>query len=173
MDENNIQMVWEDLTVDFQALAKMHTTVIESLLKEFNNDQLLHMLETERAFTETVHDQTDKAMIETTPQPNQEQETPTTPAMRTVTEYEPDFSAEQTLENEPEPAISAAMIEETIVHPTTEGILDILIEEWVYHIKFVVLFDFGGFDVARLYPTGVPSVVRGTNWYLGMKWIWM
>ena len=46
MDKNSIQMVWEDVTKDFQALAKTHTTTIESLLEEFNNDQLLIMLET-------------------------------------------------------------------------------------------------------------------------------
>ena len=47
MDENNIQLVREDLAEDFLALAKMHTTEIGNLLEEFNNDQLLLMIETE------------------------------------------------------------------------------------------------------------------------------
>ena len=38
MDENNIQMVREDLTEDFQALAKTHTIEIGNLLEEFNDD---------------------------------------------------------------------------------------------------------------------------------------
>ena len=48
MDENNIQILYEGLTEEFQALARMHTTVIGNLLEEFN-DQMLLMLGTERA----------------------------------------------------------------------------------------------------------------------------
>ena len=34
MDENSIQILREDLTEEFQALAKTHTTAIEQLLEE-------------------------------------------------------------------------------------------------------------------------------------------
>ena len=51
-------MVQEEFTEDFQALAETHTMAIESLLEEFNDDQLLLMLETERAFHETVPNKT-------------------------------------------------------------------------------------------------------------------
>ena len=47
MDENSIQILREDLTEKFQALARTHTTAIRNLLKEFNNNQLLLTIETE------------------------------------------------------------------------------------------------------------------------------
>ena len=47
MDENSIQILHEDLTKEFQALDQTHTTAIGNLLEEFNNDQLLLMIETE------------------------------------------------------------------------------------------------------------------------------
>ena len=47
IDENNVQILREDLNKEFQALARTHTTVIGNLLQEFNDDQLLLMLETE------------------------------------------------------------------------------------------------------------------------------
>ena len=71
----------------------MHTTTIESLLEEFNDDQLLLMLETKWAFTETTPDQTDGAEMETAPRPDQEQEAPTPPATRIDIDHEPDVSA--------------------------------------------------------------------------------
>ena len=42
MDENNIQLLWEDLTDKFHAhaLAQMHTTGIGTLRKEFTDEQL-------------------------------------------------------------------------------------------------------------------------------------
>ena len=77
-------------------MAKTHTTTIESLLEEFNDDQLLLMLGTEWAFMETAR------------QLDHEEEAPTPPATRPNIDHEPNFSAEQTPQNEPEPAISAA-----------------------------------------------------------------
>ena len=53
MDESSIQVLQEDLTA-FQALASTHTTTIRNLLEEFNNDQLLLMLEIERALKEAT-----------------------------------------------------------------------------------------------------------------------
>ena len=49
MDENSIQVLHEDLTEEFRALASTHTTTIGKLLEEFNDDQLLSMLDTENA----------------------------------------------------------------------------------------------------------------------------
>ena len=41
MDKNNIQVLREDFTVEFHAMAQMHTTAIGTRLEEFTNDQLL------------------------------------------------------------------------------------------------------------------------------------
>ena len=54
MDESNIQVLREDLTDEFQALASTHTTAIGNLLEEFNDDQLLLVLETKFAFKEAA-----------------------------------------------------------------------------------------------------------------------
>ena len=45
MDENSIQLLREDLTDEFQALAKSHTVKIDQLLEDFNDDQMLFRLE--------------------------------------------------------------------------------------------------------------------------------
>ena len=47
MDENNIQILHKDLTEEFHALAKSHTTAIEQLLEEFNNGQMLLRIDVE------------------------------------------------------------------------------------------------------------------------------
>ena len=47
MDENSIQLLREDLTEEFHALAKSHTAAIEQLLEEFYDDQMLFRLEVE------------------------------------------------------------------------------------------------------------------------------
>ena len=47
MDYNNIQLLREDLTEEFHALAKSHTTAIEQLLDDFNDDQMLFRIEAE------------------------------------------------------------------------------------------------------------------------------
>ena len=47
MDENSIQLLREDLTMEFHALARSHTTAIEQLLEDFNDDQMLFRLEAE------------------------------------------------------------------------------------------------------------------------------
>ena len=52
MDETSIHVLQEDLTDEFQALASTHTTAIGNLLEEFNDDQLLLVLETKCAFKE-------------------------------------------------------------------------------------------------------------------------
>ena len=46
MNKNSIQVLCEDLTEEFQALARTHTTAIGTLLEEFNDDQLLLTIET-------------------------------------------------------------------------------------------------------------------------------
>ena len=52
MDDNSIQMIREDLTKDFHALADTHTKAIGTLLEEFNDDQMLLMIDTERAMND-------------------------------------------------------------------------------------------------------------------------
>ena len=47
MDENNIQLLREDLTEEFHAMAKSHTTTIEQLLEDFNDDKMLLRVEAE------------------------------------------------------------------------------------------------------------------------------
>ena len=54
MDNTSIQMVREDLTEDFCTLVDTHTKAIERLLNEFNDDQLLLMLDTKRAFNDNA-----------------------------------------------------------------------------------------------------------------------
>ena len=55
MDYNNIQLLREDLTEEFHALAKSHTTAIEQLLDDFNEDQMLFQLEVEAYEQERLH----------------------------------------------------------------------------------------------------------------------
>ena len=47
MDENNIELLREDVTEEYHALAMSHTAAIEQLLEEFNDDQMLFRLESE------------------------------------------------------------------------------------------------------------------------------
>ena len=47
MDENRIQLLHEDLTEEFHALARSHTTAIKQFLEEFNDDQMLLKIEAE------------------------------------------------------------------------------------------------------------------------------
>ena len=47
MDEINIQILRENLTEEYHNLAKSHTATIEQLLEEFNNDQMMFLLEVE------------------------------------------------------------------------------------------------------------------------------
>ena len=47
MDENNILLLREDLTEEFHAMAKSHTTTIEQLLEDFNDDKMLLRVEAE------------------------------------------------------------------------------------------------------------------------------
>ena len=134
MDENNIQMVWEDLTEDFQALAKIHTTEIGNLLKEFNDDQLLLLIETEQAFEETLSAKAEDNEMKTAP--DQEEKAPTPPATRLDNEHKPNFLAKQNIQPESQPTISIASKEDTTVQTTPKGILDILTKDWEYHNHF-------------------------------------
>ena len=54
MDESSIQVLREDLPDECQALESMHTTAIGNFLDEFNDDQLLLVLETKFAFKEAA-----------------------------------------------------------------------------------------------------------------------
>ena len=55
MDENNIQLLREDLTEEFYALARSHTTAIEQVLEDFNDDQMLFRLEAEAYEQERIY----------------------------------------------------------------------------------------------------------------------
>ena len=55
MDENSIQLLREDLTMEFHALARSHTTAIEQLLEDFNDDQMLFRLEAKAYEHERLH----------------------------------------------------------------------------------------------------------------------
>ena len=55
MDENNIQLFREDLAEEFHALVKSHTTAIEQLLDDFNDDQMLFQIEVEAYEDERIH----------------------------------------------------------------------------------------------------------------------
>ena len=47
MDETSIQNLRADLTENYHNLVKSHTAAIEQLLEEFNDDQMMFLLETE------------------------------------------------------------------------------------------------------------------------------
>ena len=55
MHENNIQLLHEHLTEEFHALAKSHTTTIEQLLEDFNDDPMLFPIEAEAYEEERIH----------------------------------------------------------------------------------------------------------------------
>ena len=55
MDENSIHLLHEDLIREFQALARSHTTAIEQLLEDFNDDQMLFRLEAKAYEHERLH----------------------------------------------------------------------------------------------------------------------
>ena len=61
MDEKNIEILHEDLAKEFQALAKSHTTAIEQLLEEFNDDQILLKLEAEAYEQDRLQDEREAA----------------------------------------------------------------------------------------------------------------
>ena len=126
MDDTSIQMVREDLTKDFHALADTHTKVIGSLLEEFKDDQLLQTLDIERALNENTRDPPEAS--EAT-QREQEHETPTFPTTQSDTKDEPKISIEQHLPTAPQPDISPVLKEETMDQSNPEAILEILTED--------------------------------------------
>ena len=80
MDENNIQLFREDLAEEFHALVKSHTTAIEQLLDDFNEDQMLFQLEVEAYEQERLHaeDQAAAATQNTAPTTEERTSEPTT-----------------------------------------------------------------------------------------------
>ena len=79
MDDNIIQMIGEDLIDDFHALAKAHTKAIGTLLEEFNDDQMLLMIEMEQALNDNASKQPD-AVDERPRKPDNH--TPTSPILQ-------------------------------------------------------------------------------------------
>mgnify|MGYP000364907296 CR=1 FL=1 len=126
MDDNNIQMIREDLTEDFHALADAHTKAIGTLLEEFNDDQMLLMIETEQALNDNAPKQPD-AVDERPMKPDSH--TPTSPIFPSNDEKElaTDISAENTSAPRPDPA---TIPKDVTAEPNqTEGILHILTED--------------------------------------------
>ena len=124
MHGTSIQMVREDLTKDFRALADTHTKAIGSLLEEFKDNQLLQTLDIERALNENTPDSPE---VGEATQREQEHETPTFPTTQSDTKDEPKMSAEQHLPAALKPDIPPAPKEETT---NPEGILEILTQDW-------------------------------------------
>ena len=109
----------------FGSLANTHIA-IETILEEFNDDQLSLMLDTERAFDDNTPNQ---------PEANEatrrehEHETPTSLATLVDTKDKPKISAEQHLPTMSQPDIPSAQKEETMNQHNAEGILGILTED--------------------------------------------
>ena len=76
MDDTSIQMIREDLTEDFHALDDVHTKSIRRLLEEFNDDQMLLMLDTECAMNDNS---LDEPRASGAWQQESERDTPTSP----------------------------------------------------------------------------------------------
>ena len=126
MDDNSIQMIREDLTKDFHALADTHTKAIGTLLEEFNDDQMLLMIETEQALNENAPQQ--PAAVEDRPI-KPDSHTPTSPILQSKDKKElaTDISAKNTNGPRPDPA---TIPKDVTTEPNqTEGILHILTED--------------------------------------------
>ena len=86
MDEASIQNLRADLTEDYHTLVKSHTTAIEKLLEDFNDDQMMFRLEAEAYERErlaaiqpsppTTTEQNDEPPIEDTTDDGQEGHAP-------------------------------------------------------------------------------------------------
>ena len=61
MNDTNIQTLHEDLIEQYHTLAKSHTTAIEQLLEEFNDDQMMFCLEAEAYEEERLVTMTNRA----------------------------------------------------------------------------------------------------------------
>ena len=75
MDENNIQFLREDLTEEFHAVAKSHTTTIEQLLEDFNDDPMLFPIEAEAYEEERIHTESQAAAARQNIAPTTEEQT--------------------------------------------------------------------------------------------------
>ena len=123
-------MVQEDLNEDFCALADTHTKAIGRLLEDFHDDQLLLMLDTERAFNDTAPD-----LTEATEAQWQERHPPSL-VEQYDTKNELDISLEPHLLTTLQPDTETTPKEEQTDQPNPEGILDILTEDWEYDSHF-------------------------------------
>ena len=105
MDEASIQTLRADLTTDYQSLAKSHTTAIEQLLEDFNDDQMVFPLEAEALERERL------ASIPTSPPPATEQ-----------TEDPPREEIEDTAQEELAPANRPSGDAHTVPHLVDEEV---------------------------------------------------
>ena len=151
MDETSIHTLCADLTEDYHNLVKSHTAAIEQLLEEFNDDQMMFLLETEayeqERFTAmqnsapTPTDHNDKPPIANTTEARQEGPAPadthitTEPTTTTTTLPEPeatedgpseDTTPPDSIAKPPSPTPHSEQPDQT---HAPEDILDILEEE--------------------------------------------
>ena len=126
MDDNNIQMIREDLTEDFHALADAHTKAIGTLLEEFNDDQMLLMIETEQALNENAPQQ--PAAVEDRPI-KPDSHTPT--SLRSPSNDKKELATDNSAKNINAPRPDPATIpkHETTEPNQTEGVLHILTKD--------------------------------------------
>ena len=126
MDDTSIQMIREDLTEDFHALDDVHTKSIRRLLEEFNDDQMLLMIETEHTFNDNAPTQLDAVNDQ---QIQSDNHTPSDPTLQSNdrTELAIEISAKQT--NAPRPNPATIPRDDTAETKQAEGILDILPED--------------------------------------------
>ena len=75
MDGNNIHLLREDLTKEFYALAKSHTTEIEHLLEDFNDDQMMFRIEPDAYEEERIHTESQAAAARQNIAPTTEEQT--------------------------------------------------------------------------------------------------
>ena len=115
MDEASIQTLRADLTEDYQSLVKSHTTAIEQLLEDFNDDQMVFRLEAEAHEHEhlaTLHTSPPQATEQTEDPPSKEITTTAQEELATTTgQYEAAYS---------EPTLVEDMVSLSNIAPPTD-----------------------------------------------------
>ena len=118
MDKTSISMIREDLKEDFHALADGHTKVISTLLEEFNDDQMMLMIQVEQALNDNAPKQpTPDDKRPTNPNNN------TSPILQSNEQTEPIPNQLAKESSDPRPK------EDTAEPQQAEGILHILTED--------------------------------------------
>ena len=134
MDNTRFQMIREDLTKDFDDLADVHTKAIGNLFEEFNDDQMLLMLDTKWAMNDNSPNQLE-ATNAWQQEPKGDTRTSTASQINVKngpdvpTKNEQDVSTAQERLSAPQPDLVTTPKEEIADPNHTEGILDILNED--------------------------------------------